>query len=192
MDWLPPPEPGTSVCGGFDGSESDDWTVIRLETAAGYQFTPRWKASGEPMVWNPAQHGGRMPRLQVHDAWAEIAEGYRIERIYCDPGFNDPHDPTSWISEIETWERLYGPDRFLPWQMGGQTRTRAVHASIVRFETDLALLQEVVSIPRSILLRFQVALGVGVSRTSAIAAPRPFSEIGVRSMSIATLATNCS
>jgi hypothetical protein len=26
MHWLPPPSPGTSVCGGFDGSENDDWT----------------------------------------------------------------------------------------------------------------------------------------------------------------------
>lgn len=137
MRWLPPPEPGTSVCGGFDGSENDDHTAIRLETAAGFQFTPRWRATDEPMIWNPAQHGGRIPRLQIHDAWAEIADTYRLERVYCDPGFNDPHDPTSWISEIEMWERKHGPETFIPWQMGGQTRTRAVHASLVRFEADL-------------------------------------------------------
>jgi hypothetical protein len=105
MHWLPPPSPGTSVCGGFDGSENDDWTAIRLETATGFQFTPRWRATDEPMIWNPAQHGGRMPRLQVHDAWAELAGTYKLERVYCDPGFNDPHDPTSWITEIEMWDR---------------------------------------------------------------------------------------
>ncbi|MGY1773515.1 hypothetical protein [Blastococcus sp. SYSU D00813] len=136
-EWLPNPPKGTSVCGGFDGSENDDWTAIRLETAAGFQFTPRWKASGEAMVWNPARHGGRIPRLQVHDAWAELAETFQLERVYCDPGFNDPHDPTSWISEIETWDRLHGPETFVPWQMGGQTRVRAVHAALVRFEADL-------------------------------------------------------
>jgi hypothetical protein len=75
--------------------------------------------TGEPMIWNPAQHGGRIPRLQVHDAWAEIAAIYRLERVYCDPGFNDPHDPTSWITEIEVWDRKHGPEKFIPWQMGG-------------------------------------------------------------------------
>lgn len=89
------------------------------------------------MIWNPAQHGGRIPRLQVHDAWAELADRYRLGRVYCDPGFNDPHDPTSWITEIERWAGLYGPETFVPWQMGGSTRTRAVHASLVRFEADL-------------------------------------------------------
>jgi hypothetical protein len=89
------------------------------------------------MIWNPAQHGGRMPRLQVHDAWAELAGTYELERVYCDPGFNDPHDPTSWITEIEMWDRVHGPETFVPWQMGGQTRTRAVHAALVRFEADL-------------------------------------------------------
>lgn len=137
VHWLPSPEPGTSVCGGFDGSENDDWTGIRLETAQGFQFTPRWRSTDEPMIWNPAQHGGRIPRLQVHDAWAEVADAFRLERVYCDPGFNDPHDPTSWITEIEMWDRIHGPDTFVPWQMGGQTRTRAVHAALVRFEADL-------------------------------------------------------
>jgi len=136
-EWLPNPPVGMSVCGGFDGSENDDWTGIRLETASGWQFTPRWKDSGEAMVWNPAQHKGRIPRLMVHDAWAELAERYELERVYCDPGFNDPHDPTSWISEIELWDRLHGPDTFIPWQMGGHQRTRAVHAALVRFEADL-------------------------------------------------------
>ena len=136
-EWLPNPPEGTSVCGGFDGSENDDWTAIKLETAAGFLFTPRWRSTGQPMIWNPAQHGGRMPRLQVHDAWAELAGFYKLERVYCDPGFNDEHDPTSWITEIETWDRKHGPDVFIPWQMGGQTRTKAVHAALVRFEADL-------------------------------------------------------
>jgi len=137
VHWLPPPEAGTSVCGGFDGSENDDWTAIRLETVAGYQFTPRWRATGEAMVWNPAQHGGRIPRLQVHDAWAELAAVFRLHRVYADPGFNDPHDPTSWISEIEAWDGRHGPGVFVPWQMGGQTRYRAIHSALVRYETDL-------------------------------------------------------
>ena len=136
LEWLPNPDPGASVCGGFDGSENDDWTAIRLETVQAFQFTPRW-SDGQPMIWNPAQHGGRIPRLQVHEAWAIIAERYELKRVYCDPGFNDPWDPTSWITEIETWAAKYGEKVFISWQMGGNTRTRAVHASLVRFEADL-------------------------------------------------------
>lgn len=135
-EWLPNPAPGTSVCGGFDGSENDDWTAIRLETVDAFQFTPRWP-DGRPMIWNPAQHGGRIPRLEVHDAWAILAETFKLQRVYCDPGFNDPWDPTSWITEIETWAAKYGETVFVPWQMGGSTRTRAVHSALVRFETDL-------------------------------------------------------
>lgn len=137
LELLPNPPAGTPVCGGFDGSENDDWTVIRLETADGFQFTPQWTATDQPMIWNPAQHGGRIPRLQIHDAWAELNGRYRFSRVYCDPGFNDPWDPTSWITEIETWAAAYGEDVFISWQMSGSTRNRAVHASIVRFESDL-------------------------------------------------------
>lgn len=135
--WLPNPAPRTPVCGGFDGSESDDWTGIRLETRDGKLFTPRWQATGQPMIWNPAQHGGRIPRSQVHEAWQELHERYALKRVYCDPGFNDEFDPTSWKTEIETWARLYGDEVFVPWQMGGNSRTRAVHTALVRFEADL-------------------------------------------------------
>lgn len=136
-EWLPNPKDGTEVCGGFDGSENNDWTGIRLETREGFQFTPRWKATGLPMIWNPAQHGGRMPRLEVHDAWEEIVQRFSLRRVYYDPGFNDATDPTSWKSEGELWDQKHGPDIFIPWQMGGNTRIRAVHYSLVRFETDL-------------------------------------------------------
>lgn len=136
-DWLPNPADGTDVAGGFDGSENNDWSGIRLETREGFQFTPRWLATGQPMIWNPAQHGGRMPRKQVHDAWEELNDRFSLRRIYCDPGFNDPTDPTSWKTEIETWAQLYGDDVFVPWQMGGNTRVRAVHTALQRFETDL-------------------------------------------------------
>lgn len=135
--WLPNPPDGTQVCGGFDGSDSDDWTGIRLETRPGLIFTPRWSATGLPMIWNPDQHGGRIPRRQVHDAWDELAERFALLRVYCDPGFNDEFDPTSWKTEIETWSQKHGEDVFVPWQMGGNTRTRAVHTALVRFETDL-------------------------------------------------------
>lgn len=134
-EWLPNPDPGTGVCGGFDGSENDDWTAIRLETREGFQFTPRWP-DGRPMIWNPAEYGGRIPRMQVHDAWGLLSERYQLYRVYCDPGFKDLED-TSWSTEIETWEGLYGPGVFVGWQMAGNTRSRAVHELLARFVTDV-------------------------------------------------------
>lgn len=134
--WLPAPPRGTEVCGGFDGSENDDWTVIKLETAAGLLFTPRL-ADGTATIWNPAQHGGRIPRLEIHDAWEYLSGFYRLKRVYCDPGFADPTEPTSWKSEIEMWGRKHGEDVFVSWQMNGSTRIKSVHEALVRFETDL-------------------------------------------------------
>lgn len=40
--WLPNPPKGTRVCAGFDGSENDDWTCIKMETLDGLIFTPRY------------------------------------------------------------------------------------------------------------------------------------------------------
>ena len=75
-----------SVCGGFDGSENDDWTAIRLETVDGFQFTPTYGANSEPTIWNPAQSGGRIPRDQVDVAWDWLSRRYKFVRVYCDPG----------------------------------------------------------------------------------------------------------
>lgn len=126
-----------AVCGGFDGSHNDDWTGIRLETVDGWQFTPTYGPDRRPTIWNPAEWGGEIPRGQVTVAWEEIVDTYDLTRVYCDPGFNDPDDPTSWISEIEAWARTWGDKVFVPWQMGGQSRTRAVHAALMRFVADL-------------------------------------------------------
>jgi hypothetical protein len=134
--WLPNPPPRTPVCGGFDGSANNDWTAIRLETWDGFQFTPRWP-DGQPMIWDPAQHGGEIPRARVDDAWDIIDETYAVERVYCDPGFNDPSEQTSWRTEIERWSTKYGEKRFIPWMMAGSTRHQAVHAALQRFKTDL-------------------------------------------------------
>ena len=134
--WLPPPGDGTQVCAGFDGSENHDLTAIRLETRGGFQFTPRWP-DGQPMIWNPANFGGWIPRAQVHDAWEIIAERYKLQRVYCDPGFSDAEDRTSWITEIDTWAQKFGEDVFVSWQMSGSRRVPAVHAALVRFESDL-------------------------------------------------------
>jgi phage terminase large subunit-like protein len=132
--WLPNPPRGISVCGGFDGSENDDWTAIKLETREGLIFTPRYGPDERPAIWNPAEFGGRIPRDQVNVAWREIRERYQLLRVYCDPGFRDE---MSWESDIEAWDQEFGPKVFIPWQMSGSTRINAVFAALRRFEADL-------------------------------------------------------
>ena len=85
--WLPNPPKGTRVCAGFDGSENDDWTCIKMETLDGLIFTPRYGPDQRATIWNPKQWGGRIPRAEVSAAWAELNDRYKIERAYCDPGF---------------------------------------------------------------------------------------------------------
>lgn len=132
--WRPNPAPGTSVCGGFDGSENNDWTAIKLETREGLIFTPRYGPDRRPTIWNPAEWGGSTPRGEVDAAWDEIARTYELVRIYCDPGFRDE---MSWESDIGRWGQLYGEKVFLPWQMAGNSRLNAVYSALRRFEADL-------------------------------------------------------
>lgn len=133
--WLPEPPAGTAVGGGFDGSENSDFTCIKLETRSGFIFTPRYGPDRRPTIWNPAEWGGRIPREEVHAAWAELAKRFVLVRVYCDPGFRDE---ASWASEIGQWAQEHGEKVFVPWQMSGGTRVNAVYAALRRFEADLA------------------------------------------------------
>jgi hypothetical protein len=118
---------GTEVCAGFDGSDSDDWTGIRLETRDGYQFTPTYGPDSRPTVWNPAEFGGRVPRIEVHAAWSELTTRYKIRRAYCDPPL--------WQTEVEDWSLAYGEDVFVEW---ATYRTTQTHAALQRMVTDLS------------------------------------------------------
>lgn len=129
--WLPNPEPGTEVAGGFDGSLNDDHTAIKLETHAGLVFTPRYGPDNRPTIWNPAEWGGKIPRAEVNAAWHDIAARYTLRRVYCDPGFHDEHD---WSTEIETWATKYGEDVFVAWDT---TRIQRMYPALRRFEADL-------------------------------------------------------
>ena len=137
MLWLPEPPEGTKVCGGFDGSDSDDHTAIKLETLEGLIFTPRYGPDRLPTIWDPAKWGGRIPRQQVRVAWAEIAARYDFgtekdpARVYCDPGF---HDELSWESEIESWATEWPALRFTVWPTNQMGR---MFPALRRFEADL-------------------------------------------------------
>ncbi len=124
--WLPNPPDGTHVCGGFDGSENDDFTVIKLVTRDGLLFTPRVGPNQTPSIWDPAQHGGEIPRGDVAAAWDEIASRYRLKRVYC--------DPPGWRTEIGQWAQKHGEDVFLEWPTYKATR---MHPALMTFMTDL-------------------------------------------------------
>jgi phage terminase large subunit-like protein len=126
MLWLPNPPDGTPCCGGFDGSENDDHTAIKLETIDGLLFTPRYGPDQRPTIWNPAEFGGEIPRDEVDVAWSEIAERYRLKRVYC--------DPPGWRTEISVWAATFGVEVFLEWPTYKATR---MHPALTTFVSDL-------------------------------------------------------
>jgi hypothetical protein len=117
---------GTAVVGGFDGSDTDDWTAIRLQTEDGYQFTPRYGPDRRPCIWNPAEHGGQVPRLEVAAAVEEIFETFLVGRFY--------YDPPGWKSEGQDWEARYGEKVVIRWET---YRLTQMHAAAVRLHTDV-------------------------------------------------------
>jgi hypothetical protein len=71
------------VCLGFDGSDVDDWSAIRLETFDFHQFTPL-DASRPADDLEPGIPGGEDPRLEVMAAFEHIFADVR--RGPCLPG----------------------------------------------------------------------------------------------------------
>lgn len=118
--------PRTRLCLGFDGSDNNDFTGIRLETLDKHQFTPRYGVKRLPTRWEPADWGGRIPRSEVMAAVDEIASEFEIVRAYCDPMF--------WESEIDEWGSKYGEKVFIKWVTG---RVTQMHSALERFQTDI-------------------------------------------------------
>lgn len=118
--------PGTSIVLGFDGSDTDDWTGIRAETGDGYQFTPTYGPDRRPTIWNPAEFGGQVPRLEVAAAVEEIFARYSVVRMYA--------DPPGWKTELDEWAERYGEKVVLRWET---YRLNQMHAAAVRLHTDV-------------------------------------------------------
>ena len=116
---------GTQVVGGFDGSDVDDWTGFRLETRDGHQFTPRFP-DGRSMIWNPADTGGQVPRLEVRAAMTHIMATYKVARMYLDPPY--------WESECDAWVEEFGEKVVLRWYT---RRVVQMHAAAERLITDV-------------------------------------------------------
>jgi hypothetical protein len=118
--------PGSLLAAGFDGSDVDDWTGIRLSTEDGYRFTPTYGPDRRPTAWNPAEWGGQIPRPEVHAAWDELAARYRLVRAYC--------DPPGWQTEIGSWAERWGDDVFIEW---ATYRVVPMHSALDRVHADL-------------------------------------------------------
>lgn len=116
----------TQVVGGFDGSDTDDWTGFRLQTREGHQFTPTFD-DGRPMIWDPAAFGGQVPRLEVNAGMAHIANSFDLVRFYPDPPY--------WESEIDAWAEEYGEKIVIRWYT---KRVTQMHAAAERLLTDVA------------------------------------------------------
>jgi hypothetical protein len=117
---------GAAVAGGFDGSENDDWTAIRLETQDGFRFTPRYGPNRRPTYWNPAEWGGSIPRGEVNAAVDEIGRRYRLRRFYC--------DPRDWRTEIGEWALKFGEEEVFEWST---YRIDAMFLALKRARNDL-------------------------------------------------------
>lgn len=117
-------KPRTQIVLGFDGSDVDDWTGIRAETRDGYQFTPVTSAGAT--IWNPAAHGGKVPRLAVAAAVEELFATYDVIRMYCDPPF--------WETEVDAWAEQFGEKRVIRWSTYSAPR---MHAALERIITDV-------------------------------------------------------
>lgn len=115
------------VCLGFDGSTSDDWTCIRAETRDGFLFTPTYGPDSRPTMWNPAEWGGQIPRVEVHAAVAEVFARHKVARFYCDPPY--------WKSEVDAWALDHGDKVVMEFIT---SRPVQMHAALQRFVTDLS------------------------------------------------------
>lgn len=94
---APPPE--TYIGIGFDGSISEDCTVLRGCTADGHSFLlGAW-------VRPPGVEGEgfKVPRLKVAQTVREAFATYKVGRMLC--------DPAKWWTEIESWAQEHkGPN----------------------------------------------------------------------------------
>lgn len=104
---------GAYVALGFDGSLSEDSTVLRACLPDGYSFSlPGWswvRPRGDAAAAWAAQHPGqawRVPDAEVDAAVREAFARFRVGLMRCDAAF--------WRDYITSWQRLYGDEVVVP------------------------------------------------------------------------------
>jgi len=88
--------PGTRIGLGFDGSLSDDATILRGCTADGYSFIVH------KQIRPPGRKEWRVNKSLVNQAVARAFTSYQVGRMFC--------DPPKWWTEIEGWMAEYNLD----------------------------------------------------------------------------------
>jgi hypothetical protein len=113
------------VCLGFDGSDVDDWSALRLSTFDFHKFTP-FDHLGRRTIWNPSLTGGKIPRLEVMAAFEFVFETYDVVRAYIDPPL--------WSTEVNFLQGKYGDKCVIEWPT---YRIKPMHAALERLKTDI-------------------------------------------------------
>lgn len=106
---------------GFDGSISQDATVLRACTADGYSFVIKvWQRPQGVVDW-------RVDRAEVHQLVAETFARYRVGKMLC--------DPPKWYTEVQQWAEKYGEDVVLFFDTN---QARRFAPAVDRWRTALA------------------------------------------------------
>ncbi len=112
---------GTYIGLGFDGSISQDATVLRACTADGYSFIVKvWQRPKGAVDW-------RVDRAEVHQLVAETFARYRVGLMLC--------DPPKWYTEVQQWAEKYGEDVVLFFDTN---QARRFAPAVDRWRTGLA------------------------------------------------------
>lgn len=90
-----PLKPRDRIALGFDGSRSMDCTGLMASRLR----DGRWFTLA---VWDPADHGGDVPRDEVDQALKDAFKAYRVSYLFA--------DPYRWFQELATWAARW-PDR---------------------------------------------------------------------------------
>jgi len=104
------PPAGTRIGLGFDGSISDDATILRGCTEDGFSFiVGKWiRPAGE------RGRGWRVPRLKVDQAVRDAFSTWDVGLMLC--------DPPKWRTEIEAWIAEFGDEVVLFFETNQDTR----------------------------------------------------------------------
>ena len=91
---------GALIVAGFDGSDVDDHTALVVtDIVSGFTI--------KRGVWDPAKHGGKVPRDQVNGAIDDLFADYKVLRFLADPPY--------WRDEIAAWRGRYGEEVVQEW-----------------------------------------------------------------------------
>ncbi len=125
---------GSAIGIGFDGSISDDATILRGCTPEGHSFIlgawvrptddqelARWRAA------HPTETSWRVIRSEVNDAVADAFHRYRVGLMLC--------DPPRWQTEIEEWAARFGELTVLAFDTNQATR---MAPAVDRWRTAIA------------------------------------------------------